>query len=155
MQPPILPRPDVNALGVSYRRIPIMAIGKDVYCDSRLILHKLEKLFPNGTMGATEPDQKVVERLLEKWMIDGGIFMWAANLMPPEAPLLQDPNFAKDREDFSGRSFKPGDLVRRRPEALVHLRDAFQFMESTLLADGRDWVLKTSKPSLADIEGEI
>lgn len=154
MQPPTLPRPDVKALGVSYRRIPIVAIGKDIYSDSRLILHKLEKLFPDGAMGASEPDQRAVERLLEKWTIDS-VFGRAATLIPPELPLLQDPKFAADREDFSGRSWKANDLARLRPEALAHVRDAFQLMESTLLADGRDWILKTSKPSLADIEGEI
>lgn len=132
-----------------------MAIGKDVYCDSGLILHKLEKLFPNSTLGAPEPDQKAVECLLQKWTFDGGIFTWAAGLIPPEAPLLKDPKFAEDREDFSGRSWKASDLARRRPEALVYIRDAFQVMETTLLADGRDWILKTPKPSLADIEGEI
>src|SRR3954470_19798735 len=44
------------------------------------------------------------------------------------------------------------DIERQRPEALVEVRTAFAFLETTLLADGRDWILKTNKPSLADIE---
>ncbi len=40
-----------------------------------------------------------------------------------------------------------------RPEALVEIRGAFELLEMTLLADGRDWILKTENPSLADIEG--
>lgn len=40
-----------------------------------------------------------------------------------------------------------------RPEAIAHIRDGFAFLEMTLLADGREWILKTDKPSLADIEG--
>jgi len=38
-----------------------------------------------------------------------------------------------------------------RPEALVSIRENFAFLENTLLADGRDWILKTDAPSLADI----
>ena len=34
----------------------------------------------------------------------------------------------------------------------MEIRNAFAFLETTLLADGRDWILKTYKPSLADIE---
>jgi hypothetical protein len=44
------------------------------------------------------------------------------------------------------------DIEKQRPEALAEIRTAFAFLETTLLADGRDWILKTNKPSLADIE---
>ncbi|MCJ1340007.1 hypothetical protein MMC09_005301 [Bachmanniomyces sp. S44760] len=152
LQPPVLPREDLKALGVSYRRIPVMSIGRDIYCDTRIILQTLEERFPKATLGATEPDQKAVEVLLEKWTIDGGIFNRAAQLIPTEAPMLKDPKFTKDREDLSGRSWKKADMERLRPEALAAIRDAFDFLEAGLLADGRDWILKTQKPSLADIE---
>ena len=36
-QPIVLPRKDLEELGITYRRIPVLAIGKDVYCDSSLI----------------------------------------------------------------------------------------------------------------------
>ena len=33
---PLLPRPEItDVLGIAYRRLPILAIGRDVYCDSR------------------------------------------------------------------------------------------------------------------------
>lgn len=152
IQPVYLPREDINALGVKYRRIPIMSIGRDIYCDTRLILQKLEDKFPIGALGASEPDQKAIEKLLESWTIDGGIFARAAQTMPVELPLLNDPKFTKDREDYMGRSWQKDDIKAMRPEALTHIRDAFVFLETGLLADGRQWVLKTEKPSLADIE---
>ena len=40
-----------------------MSIGRDIYCDTRLILQKLEKKFPSSALGATEPDQKALVRL--------------------------------------------------------------------------------------------
>jgi len=152
LQPPTLPREDLSALGVAYRRIPVLSIGRDIYCDTRLILQKLEERFPEGALGAQQPDQKGVEKLLEKWNIEGGIFQRAAQLIPADMPIMNDKKFTKDREGFSGRSWNKEEVVKAQPEALAHIRSAFELLETTLLADGRDWILKTDNPSLADIE---
>lgn len=151
IQPVYLPREDMNALGVKYRRIPIMSIGRDIYCDTRLILQKLEEKFPSGALSAPQPNQKAVEKLLQNWTIDG-IFARAAQVLPPEMPLLKDPKFVKDREDYTGTSWERRNIEAMRPEGLTHIRDAFVFLETGLLADGRQWILNTQKPSLADIE---
>ncbi|KAL1646638.1 hypothetical protein SLS58_003226 [Diplodia intermedia] len=147
-----MPRPDLDQLGIAYRRIPLMTIGRDVYCDTRLILRKLEERFPDGKLGASGSDQKAIERLLDRWTTDAGVFSRAATLIPSDMPALQDPKFARDREDFSGRSWSREAMQRARPESVVYVRDAFALLEDTLLADGREWILKTSAPSLADIE---
>lgn len=149
----MLPRPDINALGIKYRRIPLLAHGRNVYCDTRLILRKLETLFPSRPrLGASVPEQKGIERLLSSFTIDGGIFALAARLIPPSAPLLNDPKFLKDRAEFTGRNWSVEGQQKRRPEALVQIREAFELLETTLLADGRDWILEKDAPSLADIE---
>lgn len=44
-------------------------------------------------------------------------------------------------------------MERARPEATVHIRDAFQLLESTFFKDGREWIFGGAKPSLGDIEG--
>ncbi len=117
-----------------------------------MIFQKLEEKFPSGTIGASRPDDKAVEKLLGTWTIDG-VFSRAAQAIPLEMPLLDDPKWVKDREDYMGRSWAREDMGKGRPEALAHLREAFELLESTLLADGRQWILKTEQPSLADIEG--
>ncbi|KAI4258780.1 MAG: hypothetical protein LQ352_001089 [Teloschistes flavicans] len=154
MQPPALPREDIDALGVKYRRIPIMSIGRDIYCDTRLILRKLEERFPTGALGASHGDQRALEILLEKWTIDGGVFLRATQLIPPQMPLLNDPKWVKDREEFMSRSWAKADIARARPEAIAHMRDFFDLVESTILADGRAWILDTERPSMADINGK-
>ncbi|KAI1618000.1 glutathione S-transferase [Exophiala viscosa] len=151
-QAPVLPRPDLNALGINYRRIPVLAVGRDIYCDSRLILRKLEELFPDGTLGASSGEQKAIERFLDVWATESGLFARASQLIPTDMPLLNDPKFTKDREDLTGRSWSKEQIAANRPEALAYIRNAFKFLETTLLADGRTWVLKTDKPTLADIE---
>jgi hypothetical protein len=100
-------------------------------------------------------EQKAVERLLESWAVETGLFRMAAALMPSDIPALRDPRFIKDREDFIGRSWSKENVDRGRPEALVDIKIAFEFLETTLLADGRDWILKTEKPTLADLEGTV
>lgn len=154
MQPIYLPREDLNALGVKYRRIPVMAIGRDIYCDTRLILRKLEEKFPSGALSASQPDQRALEKLFESWTIDGGVFVRASQAIPAEMPLLNDPKFVTDREDYTNRSWQKESIKAMRPEALAHIRVAFEFLETGLLADGRKWILKTDEPSLADIEGQ-
>lgn len=69
-------------------------------------------------------------------------------------PLLNDPKFVQDRKDMTGRSWAKPAIAEGRPEALAHMREFFQLLESTILADGRDWVLNTEKPTLADIHGK-
>lgn len=59
-QPPILPKPKLVPLTGGYRRIPILQEGADLWCDTRLIAHELERrvpsptFFPDGTRGHGE-----------------------------------------------------------------------------------------------------
>ncbi|KAJ8119985.1 hypothetical protein ONZ43_g3191 [Nemania bipapillata] len=68
IQPRIMPRPDVSLLGVSYRRIPLLSIGRDVYLDTRLILQKLDALYPPSAahpgISGTSPEHAALEHLL-------------------------------------------------------------------------------------------
>lgn len=89
------------------------------------------------------------------FVIDGGIFMRAVQLIPPDIPVMKDDRYIKDRIDFVGSGSNPFTrevLLAGRPEAASELRDVVELLETTLLLDGRDWVLKTDGPTLADIE---
>lgn len=148
-----MPRPDVARMGISYRRIPILAIGRDIYLDTRLQIPKLETLFPSlPKLGADGPEQLAVERLLSHFTNEGKLFDFAVQLLPVDLPLLKDPAYFKDRGDFIGGNLSTEGMTRNRPEALAEVARALDFLEKTLLADGRDWILKTENPSLADIE---
>ncbi|QUC23107.1 uncharacterized protein UV8b_07348 [Ustilaginoidea virens] len=153
VQPPMMPRPDIARLGIEHRRIPILSIGRDVYLDSRLQLQKLENLSTSAPrLGARGADQRAVERLLCSLMTDAGVFAWAAALLPADLPLLQDPAFQRDREDYFGDVRTAEADARVQPVALRELASVFKLLETTLLADNRDWVLNTERPGLADIE---
>lgn len=151
-----MPRPDIAAIGSSYRRIPILSIGRDIYTDSRLILQKLEELYPRSpthpSISSPNPSSFAIQKLLEIWVVDGGVFARSAQSIPSSAPMVQDKRFVEDRQQM-GFAMSKEVVEERRPEAVVEVRNAFDFLERGLLADGREWILKSEKPTLADIEG--
>jgi glutathione S-transferase len=149
-----MPRPDLRLLNVHYRRIPLMAIGRDVYADTRIILRKLEQLFPDSPLTPPTAEGVAIARLFEIWSQEGGLFMRGSQLIPSDMPLLMDPAFQKDRQDFSGKPWTKENIDKNKPEALVNMRRAFIILEG-LLADGRDWVMGTKVPSITDIDGQF
>jgi hypothetical protein len=153
-QPFVMPRPDLALLPVNYRRIPVLAVGRDVYVDTRMILRKLESLpdMPSAPLGATNGPDRFTEKLLEKYMIEGPVFEMAAGLVPVE--MAQDPTFNKDRQGMLNRNWSREELEDGRGECLNYIRNLFDFYETTILDDGRDWILGNEGPKLADIEGE-
>ena len=107
--PSTLPRPEIsNLLGIAYRRIPLLAIGNDVYCDTSLISYALERRFPvSAGYGTIFPPSKsgksdsgMVKAFAQNYP-EKSVFPLAVGLLPwhkfPE-------NFLKDRGDV-GPSF--------------------------------------------------
>jgi glutathione S-transferase len=58
--PPVAPKPDLTPLTGGYRRTPVLQIGADIFCDTRLILRELERrkprpsLYPQGTIAIAD-----------------------------------------------------------------------------------------------------
>ena len=50
IQPVIMPKPDLLPLTGGYRKIPVMQIGADIYCDSAIIIRELERRFPEPSI---------------------------------------------------------------------------------------------------------
>jgi glutathione S-transferase len=155
IQPPVMPRPDLASIGVGYRKMPVLSIGKDVYCDSRLIISKLEELYPNSDLAPSTTAEAGVRKLFESYTVDGGIFENAVKLIPywTDASLLQNKAFLDDRQKLmGGRRMTKEAMEAGRPDGLQHMRQAFELLETTFLADGRDWILGAKGPTVADID---
>lgn len=131
-----------------------MAIGKDIYIDSRLIISKLESLYPNSTLAVTNAEHAGLRRLFEHYS-DSALFNSAVKLMPywSSKSLVQNKTFLDDRQKLmGGRRMTAESMQAGRPEGLQNMREAFDLMENTFLADGRRWILGSEKPSVADID---
>jgi glutathione S-transferase len=155
IQPPFMPRPDLASISVAYRRMPLLALGKDVYIDSRLILSKLESLYPSSPLTPSTPAGAGIKALFESYNTDGGIFANCVKLMPYwfAASALQNKAFVDDRARLSGgRRMTAEAMEKGRPDALQHMRQVFELLETTFLADGRSWILGSEGPSTADID---
>ncbi|KAI0466739.1 glutathione S-transferase [Xylaria cf. heliscus] len=174
IQPRIMPRPDLNLLGVTYRRIPVLSIGRDVYLDTRLILQKLEALYPasaahpgisSGSEGVNPGHAAALTQLISARTIDGLLFKNFVQSLP--AGTFSDPALLRDRAALNGIDVdRPGALTppppetrsRVRAEALAVVRRWVRWLEEGLLADGRAWILDSNAggagagPSLADLE---
>jgi glutathione S-transferase len=66
LQPPIMPKPELVALTGGYRRIPVLQIGADIFCDTLLICDVLEQLAPNPSLYPRNIDG--VARTVAAWM---------------------------------------------------------------------------------------
>ncbi|KAI1748704.1 glutathione S-transferase [Xylaria castorea] len=170
IQPRIMPRPDLNLLGVSYRRIPVLSIGRDVYLDTRLIFQKLEALYPASAAhpgisaaGAGNPEHAALEQLISTRTIDGQLFKSFVGCLP--TGTFSEPALLRDRAALNGvdvdkpgapAPFSPEVMAKVRPEALAVAYRWVRWLEEGLLADGRTWILDSNTggagPSLADLE---
>jgi glutathione S-transferase len=143
-QPSIMPKPDLLPLTGGYRRIPVLQLGADVYCDTQLIVRILERLRPEPTLypGGSEGT-------CQAWNLwaDRIVFLPVVAVVFAEIGHVVPPAFLEDRSKMMpGRDFS--DIPKQAPHAREQLRGLFATLE-TQLADGRPWLLGDAF-SLAD-----
>ena len=144
-QPVIMPKPDLVPLTGGYRRIPVMQIGADVWCDSVLIVRELERRFPTPTLfpaGAIGIDQATAQ-----WT-DRAFFQSAVTVIFAGLGDSVDPAFVKDREKLSGQPFDPVAMRAAVPHMAGQLR-AHAALVAEQIADGRTF-LSGDRPGLID-----
>ena len=156
IQPPIMPRPDLTSLSISYRRMPLLALGRDIYVDSRQILRKLESHYPASPHTPLTPASHGLAALFESYST-AAVFNHCVNLMPYWSPAsaLSSEAFVADRARLAGGRRMTADVMQRgRPEAMQYMRLVFGMFEGMFLADGRRWILGEGEegPSTADID---
>ncbi|ONF96856.1 glutathione S-transferase family protein [Sphingomonas jeddahensis] len=144
-QPVIMPKPDLLALTGAYRRIPVMQIGADIYCDSVLIVRELERRFPTPTLfPAGTPG---IDQALAQWT-DRAFFQAAVGVIFGGLGDAVDPAFRADREQLSGQPFNPAAMKAAVPYMAAQLR-AHAALISEQLTDGRAF-LSGERPGLVD-----
>lgn len=144
LQPNIMPKPELVPLTGGYRRIPVLQIGADVYCDSQRIARELERrfpaptLYPDGSEGLCHAVNLWADRMLFQSSVPV-VFGKIGPAVPKE--------FIEDRRKLMGG----GDFaafIQAAPLFAEQLRAHAQLLEAQL-ADGRPFLLG-STPSFAD-----
>ncbi|MEO0962284.1 MAG: glutathione S-transferase family protein [Pseudomonadota bacterium] len=142
-QPVIMPKPDLVCLTGGYRKIPVMQIGADIYCDSQVIIRELDRRFPTTTL----PDGNGLGAALGFWT-DREIFQAAVAVIFGGIGDHVDESFKKDREALMGRPFDTDQMKQAVPIMTEQLRAHMGLLEGQL-ADGRKF-LGGDAPGLAD-----
>lgn len=144
LQPNVMPKPELVPLTGGYRRIPVLQIGADVYCDSQCIARELERraksptLYPGGSEGVCFALNLWADRLLFQAAVPV-VFGKIGDAVP--AAFIED-----RRQLMGGGDF--GAFIRAAPLFAEQLRAQLQLLEAQL-ADGRPFLLG-AEPSLAD-----
>ncbi|KAJ7261272.1 hypothetical protein B0H12DRAFT_1231500 [Mycena haematopus] len=152
----MLPRPDVtDLLGITYRRIPILAIGNDIYCDTSLIASALERRFPISQGYCTIFPNKKHGAGADTGLMKAFSKYWADTVLFPLAPLHLPwekfpSKFVKDRSLLRGGPIDVDAMVAQRGKSLSMLSTHLSLIEEQL-SDGREWLFDTELPSLADV----
>ena len=140
IQPVIMPKPELIPLTGGYRRIPVLQIGADVYCDSQVILAELERRHPTPALGGGT-DWAVnlwADRLWFQASV-AVIFAQMGDAVPKE--------FIADREKLSGRPFDVAAMTAAAPFMRQQWLAYAAWIEEGLSGD----FLGGAAPSMADV----
>jgi glutathione S-transferase len=142
-QPIIAPKPDLTPLTGGYRKIPVMQIGADIYCDTRAICREIERRYPTPDPGFGDDFGTTIS----SWA-DRTLFPTIVQLVFGEGDFPLDEAFIKDRSALVGAPFDIAAMKTAVPHAAAQLR-AYLYDLEVLLTDGRPF-LAGSRPSLTD-----
>ena len=134
-QPIMMPKPELVALTGGYRRIPVLQIGADVYCDTALIARCLEARYPSPSV--LPPAQAGLIGMIEDWA-DHRLFF---QCVPPVIKAIFDQlpaGFLDDRTAMSPALSKDG-LFNAAPQAWAQAQLSLDQLERQLT--GPDFLL--------------
>jgi len=135
-QPTIMPKPKLVPLTGGYRRIPVLQIGADIYCDTQLITRTIERLHPFPSI--YPPDGEGTCHVWNLWA--DRLFFWTTTsilfaLLGAHVPK----EFIDDRTKMMpGRSFD--DIPKLAPHAKEQCR-SFAALLAAQVADDRPFVV--------------
>ncbi len=128
VQPIMAPKPDLTPLTGGYRRIPVMQIGADIYCDTALIVRRLDELVPTPTV--IPPALAGAIAVIEDWA-DHRLFMQVVPPVLVELLPVLPPEFLEDRSAMS-KGFSREVVTAAAPAALEQTLHSFDYLEAAL-----------------------
>jgi len=140
-------RPELFAMTGGYRRIPVMQIGADIYCDTQCILRELERRVPAPTFF---PDHDTgLPFALSRWT-DGAMFELAFRVaFAPVADKLPAALIADRTRLYLGEHSDLKNEAADLPHTLAQLRPQLGWLEACLM-NGQHFMLG-NKPGMADL----
>jgi len=127
------PRPLLNALTGGYRRVPVLQVGADIYCDTEIIFRALERLKPNPTL---YPTGVGISKALSLW--------WDRATWKPAIGILVDyigehlpSEFLADRKDhYLGYDISKAAMAPMLPAYVQEMTAFAEWLGSMLQENG-------------------
>lgn len=135
--PPINPKPNLIALTGGYRRAPVLQIGADIYCDTRLILRELDRrhphppLYPKGCAALANMIAYWAETQLFR-----PLMLYVSGINQDVMP----PTLAADRAIMRGLPIPDSEIVRRAAHRNAPAMRVQIVWIDHLLSDGRAFI---------------
>ncbi|KAK0260617.1 hypothetical protein LTR91_000589 [Friedmanniomyces endolithicus] len=154
--PSMMPRPVLkDTFGLTYRKIPVLAIGKELYCDTSLIIEALEHFFPDSegyqSLYPRAADGRIYRPMMRgfaSYWIDRPFFRATCGLMPGS---VWRTSFGQDRAGLIGHTLDPDKLEKKIPENMSRFDMQLSMLEPMFDQKDSPWIFSTSVPSLADL----
>ena len=143
--PIVMPKPDHVELTGGYRRVPVLQIGADIFCDTHCIARALDRLFPDPPL--SPPGWETVEHAFSRWA-ETTFMMGVLALFGIGGVFSEE--FVEDRRKTMvppGMNLEQTKVIL--PSKLLQIRANLDRLERQL-GDGRAFLLG-SEPSLADL----
>jgi glutathione S-transferase len=128
------PKPDLMPLTGGYRRTPVMQIGADIYCDTRIILREIDRRFPKPSLYGAGGGE-----LIAAWA-DSALFINAVGVAFGSVADSFPKELVEDREKFTGGRFSAARFKAAQPTLRAQYRAQLASIEETF-ADGRSYSL--------------
>lgn len=142
--PMIMPKPDLMPLTGGYRKTPVLQIGADIFCDTRLIARELERRFPSPSL--FPGGNRGLATAFAHWS-DTALFEPGAGLSMGLTTEVPEAVLADRKQFFTFMDF--GQLRLQIPQLLSQLRANAWLLEEQL-QDGHPYLLGTA-PGWVDI----
>ncbi len=127
-QPLMAPKPELTPLTGGYRRIPVLQIAADIYCDTALIARVIERLFPAPPCIPCASVGSMA--LIEDWA-DHRLFMQAVPPVLVDLLPALPPEFLVDRAAMSS-GFGQATLEAAAPYALTQTLQSLDRLDTQL-----------------------
>ncbi|KIW88489.1 uncharacterized protein Z519_11058 [Cladophialophora bantiana CBS 173.52] len=150
-----MPRPVLkDNFNITYRKIPVLAIGREIYIDTSLILEALEHQFQSAQgYGTLYPSSMASLRPLVRgfasYWTDRPLFRVTTGLIPSS---VWRTHFGVDRSNLIGHNLDAEKLERKVPQNLSGLDLQLSLVEPLLADKGtKTWIFGADMPSAADL----
>ena len=137
-----MPKPDLMPLTGGYRKTPVMQIGADIFCDTRLIIREIDRRLLNPPIyGPGGSD------LIAQWA-DSTLFTNAVGVVFGTFADNFPAELKEDRVKFTGGMFDADRMKEKQPAIRAQFRAHLRWIEA-VFADGRAYATG-ARPAIAD-----